>query len=158
MAITLGSCRVAGVLTAVVALALAGCGGGSDKQEQSYSASSFSECLASKDVAPKDMATGQPEGDRYFDALDRLASDAAEQNGAIEAFGNDALPGASTIYFLFYRAHDAAQQAQTRLARVGKQEKSADKLTVRGNLLSVASSQTEAQTRIIDDCLDRSSG
>jgi hypothetical protein len=129
MAITLGSCRVAGVLTAVVALALAaGCGGG--KQEQSYSASSFSECLASKD-----MATGQPEGDRYFDALDRLASDAAEQNGAIEAFGNDALPGASTIYFLFYRAHDAAQQAQTRLARVGKQENSGDKLTVRGNLL-----------------------
>src|ERR671932_365868 len=149
MAITLGSCRVAGVLTAVVALALAAaCGGG--KQEQSYSASSFSECLASKDVAPKDMATGQPEGDRYFDALDRLASDAAEQNGA--------LPGASTIYFLFYRAHDAAQQAQSRLARVGKQEGSGDKLTVRGNVLSVASSQTEAQTRIIDECLDRSSG
>src|SRR4051795_11015227 len=138
MAITLGSCRVAGVLTAAVTLALAaGCGGG--KQEQSYSASSFYECLASKDVAPKDMATGQPEGDRYFDALDRLASDAAEQNGAIEAFGNDALPGASTIYFLFYGAHDAAEHAQTRLARNGKQVGSADKLTVRGDLLSVAS-------------------
>jgi len=157
MAITLGTCRVAGVLTAVVALGLAvGCGGG--KKEPSYNASSFSECLASKDVAPKDMATGQPEGDRYFDALDRLASDAAQQNGAIEAFGNDALPGASTIYFLFYRAHDAAHQAQTRLARVGKQERSGDTLTVRGNLLSVASSQTEAQTRIINECLDRSSG
>ena len=156
MAITLGSCRIAGVLTAVVALALAaGCGG--SKQEQSYSASSFSECLASKDVAPKDMATDDPEGDRYFDALDRLASDAAQQNGAIEAFGNDSLPGASTIYFLFYRAPDAAQQAQTRLARIGKQEGSGDKLTVRGNLLAVASSQTEAQTRIIDECLDRSS-
>ena len=157
MAITLGRCRIAGVLTAVVALALAaGCGG--KKQDQIYSASSFSECLTSKDVSPKDMTTGQPEGDRYFDALDRLASDAAQQNGAIEAFGNDALPGASTIYFLFYRAHDAAQQAQTRLARIGKQEGSGEKLTVRGNLLSVASSQTEAQTRIIDDCLDRSSG
>src|SRR4051812_31755926 len=156
MAITLGSCRVAGVLTAAVTLALVvGCGGG--KQEQNYSASSFSECLASKDVAPKNMATGQSEGDRYFDALDRLASDAAEQNGAIEAFGNDALPGASTIYFLFYRAHDAAQQAQTRLARVSKQEGSGDKLTVRANLLSVASSQTEAQKRIIDECLGRSS-
>src|SRR3954452_19575934 len=156
MAITLGSCRVAGVLTAAMVLALvAGCGGA--KQEQSYSASSFSECLASKDVAPKDMATGQPEGDRYFDALDRIANDAAEQNGAIEAFGNDALPGASTIYFLFYRAHGAAQRAQTRLAHVGKQEGSGDKLTVRGNLLSVASSQTQAQTRIIDECLDRSS-
>src|SRR3954466_2219932 len=100
MAFTLGSCRVAGVLTAVVALALAaGCGG--DKQEQSYSASSFSECLASKDVASKDMATGQPEGDRYFDALDQLASDAAQQNGAIEAFGHEALPRASPIFFLF---------------------------------------------------------
>src|SRR3954454_14021857 len=157
MAVTLGSCRVAGVLTAVVALALAaGCGG--DRQDPSYSASSFSECLASKDVAPKEMATGAPEGDRYFDALDRIASDAAHQNGAIEAFGNDALPGASTIYFLFYRAHDDAPHAQTRLARVGKQEGSGDTLTVRGNLLSVASSQTEAQTRIIDECLDRSSG
>src|SRR3954468_6254388 len=157
MAFTLGSCRVAGVLTAVVALALAaGCGG--DKKEQSFSASSFTECLASKDVAPKDMATGEPEGDRYFDALDRLARDAGRQNGAIEAFGNDALPGASTIYFLFYGAHDAAQQAQTRLARIGKQEGAGDKLSVRGNLLSVASSQTAAQTRIIDDCLNRSSG
>src|SRR3954468_13711606 len=125
MAISLGSCRVAGVLTAVVALALgAGCGGG--KQEQSYSASSFSECLASKDVAPKDMTTGQPEGDRYFDALDRLARDGAQQKGASEAFSNDALPGASTIYFLFYRAHDAAQKAQTRLARIGNQEGSGD--------------------------------
>jgi hypothetical protein len=56
-----------------------------------------------------------------------------------------------------YRAHDAAQQAQTRLRRIGKQEGSRDKLTVRGNLLSVASSQTETQTRIIDECLDRSS-
>ena len=52
----------------------------------------------------------------------------------------------------------AAQQAQTRLVRVGKHEGSGDTLTVRGNLLSVASSQTEAQTRIIDECLDRSSG
>ena len=57
-----------------------------------------------------------------------------------------------------YRAHDAAQQAQSRLARIGKHEGSGDKLTVHGNLLSVASSQTEAQTRIIEDCLDRSSG
>src|SRR4051794_35268854 len=157
MAITLGSCRVAGVLTAAVTLALvAACGGG--KQQKNYSASSFSECLASKDVAPKDMSTGQPEGDRYFDALDRLAGDAAQQNGAIEAFGNDALPGASTIFFLFYREHDGAQQAQTRLARVGKEKGSGDKLTVRGNLLSVASTQTDAQTRIIDESLDRSGG
>jgi hypothetical protein len=157
MAIALGRCRAAGVLSAAVALALvSGCGGGGQEQ-QNYSASSFSECLASKDVAPKDMATGQPEGDRYFDALDRLASDAAEQNGAIEAFGNDALPGASTIYFLFYRGHDAAQQAQTRLVRIGKQEGSGDKITVRGNLLSVASTQTEAETRIIEECLGKAS-
>src|SRR3954452_18155847 len=103
MAFTLGSCRVAGVLTAVVALALAaGCGG--DKQEQSYSASSFSECLASKDVAPKDMATGQPEGDRYFDALDRLASNAAEHSRSLEAFPNASPPGALTLSIPLYRA------------------------------------------------------
>jgi hypothetical protein len=103
------------------------------------------------------MATGQPEGDWYFDALDWLAGDAAP------AERHDRGPSATTRSrgrrpsISSYRAHEAVQEAQTRLARIGKPEGSGLKLTVRGNLLSVASTQTAAQTRIIDECLDRSS-
>lgn len=146
--------RFVSILSTTITLAVAaGCGGGS---EQNYSASSFSECLAGKDVSPEVIATGEPEGDRYFDALNRLASEAARENGAIEAFGNDALPGASTIYFLFFAGHDTAQDAETQLRRIAREEEASDHLVVRGNLLTVASNETQAQTRIINECLDRS--
>jgi hypothetical protein len=120
-------------------------------------ASTFSRCLSAKDVSPQDIATSEPEGDRYFDTLNQLASRAAGENGAIEAFGNDALPARSTIYFLFFAGHDAAQDAKTRLGRVAREERASDILIVRGNFLTVASSETEAQTRIINECLDQSS-
>jgi hypothetical protein len=142
------------IVMIAMAVGVGGCGGGDS--EQTYSASRFLECLSAKDVGPKNMETGGSEGDRYFDALDRSASQAARQNGAIEAFGNDALPGASTSYFLFFAAHDAAQTARERLARIAREERSSDKLVVRGNLLTVTSTETEAQRRIVDECLDRS--
>jgi hypothetical protein len=149
------SYRAVGILATTIALAgLAGCG--ESESEQNYSASTFSECLSAKDVGPRDIATGQSEGDRYFDELNRLAGHAARENGAIEAFGNEALPGASTTYFLFFEAHDAAQAAEGRLGRIAREEQSSDRLDVRGNLLTVASTETEAQTRIISECLDRS--
>jgi hypothetical protein len=144
------SYRAVGVLATTIAVAgLAGCGG--SESEHSYSASSFSECLSAKDMGPKDIATGQSEGDRYFDELNRLAGQAAQENGAIEAFGNDTLPGASTTYFLFFEAHEAAQAAEETLARVAREEQSSDRLDVQGNLLRVASTEIEAQSRIVDD-------
>jgi hypothetical protein len=130
MAMSVKSYRVVGVLATTITLAaLAGCGG--DESEQNYSASTFSQCLSAKDVSPQDIATGESEGDRYFDELNRLASQAAQENGAIEAFGNEALPGASTVYFLFFKAHDAAQAAERRLGRVAREERSSDRLVVR---------------------------
>jgi hypothetical protein len=126
-----------------------GCGNGS---EASYSASRFAQCLQSRDITAEDMDTS-PSENRYFDALHRLATEAAEQNGALEAFGNDSMPGASTVYFLFFRDSSAAQGAHKQLGTVASRE---DDLTVRDNLLSVASSETEAQGRIIEECLDQS--
>ena len=76
----------------------------------------LSECLSANDVG---LVTSPPvtsEGDRYFDALNQVASEAARKKGAIEAFGNEVLPGASTTYFLFFEAHDAAQAAGDGLA------------------------------------------
>jgi hypothetical protein len=155
LAMLVGSYRAGVVLAMTMAVAgLAACG--ENESETNYSASTFSECLSAKDVAPKDIVTGQSEGDRYFDELNRLAAQAARENGAIEAFGNEALPGASTTYFLFFEAHGAAQAAEGELGRIAREEGSSDKLAVRGNLLSVASTVTEAQTRIIDECLGRS--
>lgn len=149
------SYRAVRVLATTIALAgLTGCGG--SESEQNYSASTFSECLSAKDVGPKDIATDQSEGDRYFDELNRLAGQAAQENGAIEAFGNEALPGASTTYFLFFEAHDAARAAEETLGRIAREAQSSDRLDVQGNLLTVASTETDAQTRIIDECLDRS--
>jgi hypothetical protein len=147
-------CAVGVLATTIALAALAGCGG--SESEPNYSASTFSECLSTKDVGHQDIATGEAEGDRYFDELNRLAGRAARENGAIEAFGNEAFPDASTTYFLFFEAHPVAQAAEETLGRIAREEQSSDRLDVRGNLLTVASTETEAQTRIIDECLDRS--
>jgi hypothetical protein len=149
------SYRAARVLAIAIAIAgLAGCGG--SDSERKFSASSFAECMSAKDLGAKDIGTGQSEGDRYFDELNRLARQAARENGAVEAFGNEALPGSSTVYFLFFEAKDGAEAAEGRLRRIAREERSSDVLAVRGNLLMVASTKTDAQTRIIDECLDQS--
>ena len=147
--------RSVGVLAASIAFGgWAGCGG--SESEQTYSASAFSECLSVRDAGPRDIASGQSEGDRYFDQLNRLAGQAARENGAVEAFGNDAVAGASTAYFLFFEAHDSATTAEQKLGQIARQEQSSDKLDVRGNLLMVASTETDAQARIVAECLNRS--
>ena len=84
----------------LLALVVGGCGGGGPS-ESSYSASQFSRCLTGRDAGAQQMDTS-PSSERYIDALDRLAGEAARQNGALQAFGNDALPNASTLYFLFF--------------------------------------------------------
>jgi hypothetical protein len=137
---------ILGLLAAVLG---SGCG---DESEPSYSASRFAQCLESRDITAEDMDTN-PSDNRYFDVLHRLAAEAAEQNGALEAFGNESMPNASTVYFLFFRDASAASRAEEQLGTVAVRE---DDLTARGNLLSVASSENEAQRRIIRECLDRS--
>ena len=138
----------AGLLTALIA----GCGGNSDVD---YSATRFSECLSARDLAPEKMDTS-PSSERYIDALARIGAEAARQNGALEAFANDAMPGASTLYFLFFDDADSARDGQQRLERVAREEKADDQLVVRGNLLTVGPEQTEAQSRVVDECLNQS--
>src|SRR3954465_11923372 len=133
---------------------LGGCGGSS---ETDYSATRFSECLTARDLAPQKMDTS-PSSERYVDALVRVGAEAARQNGALEAFANDAMPGASTLYLLFFNAADRARDGQQRLERVAREEQADDRLVVRGNLLTVGPEQTEAQSRVVDECLDDSSG
>jgi hypothetical protein len=138
----------AGLLTALVA----GCGGNSDVE---YSATRFTECLSARDLAPEKMDTG-PSSERYVDALARIGGEAARQNGALEAFSNDVLPGASTLYLLFFDDADSARDGQHRLERVAGEEGADDRLVLRGNLLTVGPEQTEAQRRVVDECLDDS--
>jgi hypothetical protein len=138
----------AGLLTVFIA----GCGGSS---EADYSATRFSECLTARDLAPQKMDTS-PSSERYVDALARVGAEAARQNGALEAFANDAMPGASTLYLLFFNDADRARDGQQRLERVAREEQADDRLVVRGNLLTVGPEQTEAQSRVVDECLKKS--
>jgi hypothetical protein len=129
-----------------------GCGGDS---EPNYSATKFSECLSARDVGPQRMSTA-PSEERYIDALDRVAAEAARENGALEAFGNDALPGASTLFFLFFESADHARNSKQRLSRVAREEHADDHLVVRANVLTVGPRQTQAQERIVNECLKQS--
>ena len=138
----------AGLLTVFIA----GCGGNS---EADYSATRFSECLTARDLAPQKMDTS-PSSERYVDALARVGAEAARQNGALEAFANDAMPGASTLYLLFFNDADRARDGQQRLERVAREEQADDRLVVRGNLLTVGPEQTQAQSRVVDECLNES--
>jgi hypothetical protein len=107
-------------------------------------------------MGPQKMDTS-PSAERYIDALDRLAGEAARQNGAVQAFGNDALPEASTLYFLFFEDAGRAKDGQRRLAKVAREEHANDRLVTRGNLLTVGPRPTPAQARIVDECLKESS-
>lgn len=138
----------AGLLTALIA----GCG---EDSEADYSATRFSECLTARDLAPEKMDTS-PSSERYVDALARIGAEAMRQNGALEAFANDSMPGASTLYFLFFDDADSARDEQQRLERVAREEQADDRLVVHGNLLTVGPEQTEAQSRVVDECLNES--
>jgi hypothetical protein len=131
-------------------VAIVGCGADS---APNYSATRFSQCLVSRDIGANDMDTSRSQN-RYFDVLHRLAAQAAEQNGALEAFGNESVPRASTAYFLFFRDASEARAAHEQLVPVSAHS---EDLTVRENLLSIAASETEAQRRIVGECLGQSS-
>jgi hypothetical protein len=102
-------------VTGLLVVLAAGCGRGGSS-DVTYSATKFSACLTGRDVSPQKMDTS-PSAERYINALDRLAGEAARQNGAVQAFGNDALPEASTLYFLFFEDADRAQDGQRQLAK-----------------------------------------
>src|SRR3954462_7877129 len=112
------------IVTALLVALTAGCGGGGSS-DATYSATKFSACLTTRDMSPQKMDTSRS-SERYIDALDRLAGEAARQNGAVQAFGNDALPEASTLYFLFFKDADSAQDGQRRLAEVARHEHAND--------------------------------
>src|SRR3954451_8568864 len=137
------------VVVGLLTVFIAGCGGNS---EADYSATRFSECLTARELAPHKMDTS-PSSEHYVDALARIGAEAARQNGALEAFANDAMPGASTLYLLFFDDADRARDGQQRLERVAREEKADDELVLRGNLVTVGAKQTPAQERIVDECL-----
>jgi hypothetical protein len=68
--------RQLAIAIGLLALLTAGCGGGS-ASDASYSATRFAECLTSRDVGAQQMDTS-PSSERYIDALDRLAGQAAQ--------------------------------------------------------------------------------
>jgi hypothetical protein len=140
------------VAAGVVIALISGCGGSSEVE---YSATRFSECLTDRDLAPEEMDTS-PSSERYVNALARVGAEAARENGALQAFSNDALPGASTLYLLFFDDADSARDGQQRLERVAREEQADDELVLRGNLVTVGPKQTPAQARIVDECLDAS--
>src|SRR4051794_26728244 len=123
------------IVTGLLVVLAAGCGGGGSA-DVTYSATKFSACLTGRDMSPQEMDTS-PSSERYIDALDRLAGEAARQNGALQAFGNDALPNASTLYFLFFADADRAQGGRQRLSKVAREEHADDRLSLQGNLLTV---------------------
>ena len=147
--------RTLQIVTGLLVAMAAGCGGGGGSPA-TYSATKFSACLTGRDMGPEKMDTS-PSAERYIDALDRLAGEAARENGAVQAFGNDALPEASTLYFLFFEDAGHAKDGQRRLAKVAREEHANDRLVTRGNLLTVGPPQTPAQARIVDECLKESS-
>src|SRR5256885_6460561 len=71
-------------------VATSGCGGHS---ERSYSATRFAQCLEGRAITAQSMDTS-PSQNRYFGVLHRLAAQAGQQNGALEAFNNGSPPTA----------------------------------------------------------------
>src|SRR4051794_8964397 len=123
------------IMTVLLVTLAAGCGGGGSAGA-TYSATKFSACLRGRDISPQKMDTS-PSAERYIDALDRLAGEASRQNGAVQAFDNDVLPEASTLYFLFFEDADRAQDGRRRLSKVAREEHANDRLATHGNLLTV---------------------
>jgi hypothetical protein len=151
------------VLCAGAAIAfLASCG---DDSEQTFSASRFSECLQSRDAGPSDLPSDTDSAEQSS-IRDRLARDARQQNGAVRAFTNTEDPKASSISLLFFRGSNEARQAaqsvendiESEAKRQREQGLEPGKVAppkVRGNVV-ILDQPTEAQRRVLDDCLDQS--
>jgi hypothetical protein len=141
---------------------LAGCGGG----DTTYSASTFTECLQSRDANPTDLATDDSSS-QQASIRGQLARQAREQNGAVVAFTNTEDPNESSISLLFFRGDDEAERAAQRVAddieaeAKRQREKGLEPVDVpapeaRSNVV-ILDQPTEAQSRVLDECLERSS-
>jgi hypothetical protein len=155
--------RRKGALVGLLAAACAtGCGGSSD----TYSASRFSECLQSRDASPTEEAA-DGSSSQQGSIRDQLASEARDQNGAVRAFTNTEAPNESSITVLFFRDTDEAEGAAQRVeddidAEAKRQREQGLKPAevpppeVRENAV-ILDEPTEAQSRVLDECLDESS-
>jgi hypothetical protein len=141
---------------------LAGCG---DESEETFSASRFAECLQSRDAGPSDLLSDTNSGEQSS-IRDRLAREAREQNGAVRAFTNTEDPNASSISLLFFRGSNDAQDAATTVENDIESEANRQRERglepvkvappqVRGNVV-ILDEPTEAQRRVLDDCLEQS--
>jgi len=152
-----------GALVVLLATAWAsGCGGSSD----TYRASRFSECLQSRDASPTEL--GADDSSNQASIRDRLADEARDQNGAVRAFTNTEAPNESSISILFFRGTNEAQQAAQRVEddidaeakrqrEQGLEPAEVASPEVRENAV-ILDEPTEAQSRVLDECLDQSSG
>jgi hypothetical protein len=150
------------VVCLVGAACLAGCGGG----QKSYSASRFTECLQARDASPTDLAKG--DSNDQASIRDQLAREARQQNGAVRAFTNTKDPNAFSISLLFFRGDNEARRAARRVEDDIKTEAKQQREKglepgrvpppeVRSNVV-ILDHPTEAQSRVLDECLDQSSG
>ena len=155
--------RRSGALVGLLAAAwVTGCGGGSD----TYSASRFSECLQSRDASPTELPADDSSSEQGS-IRDRLADEARDQNGAVRAFTNTEAPNESSITVLFFRGTDEAQRAVQRVEDdidaeakrqrdQGLEPAEVPPPEVRENAV-ILDKPTEAQSRVLDECLDQSS-
>jgi hypothetical protein len=149
-------------LGVVVIAFIASCG---DEGERTFSASRFSECLQTRDAGPSELASDDASSEQPS-LRDRLAREAREQNGAVRAFTNTDDPNASSISLLFFRGGSEAREAAQRVEedieseaeRQREQGLEPGKVVppeARGNVV-ILDEPTEAQSRVLDDCLDQS--
>ena len=155
--------RRSGTLVGLLATAWAtGCGGGSE----TYSASGFSECLQSRDASPSELPANDSSS-QQTSIRDRLADEARDQNGAVRAFTNTEAPNESSITVLFFRGADEAERAAQRVEddieaeaerqrEQGLEPAEVAPPEVRENAV-ILDEPTEAQSRVLDECLDQSS-
>jgi len=141
-----------------VMVALGACGGGSE-----YSAAPFRSCLDERGANPAAVSPVAPTVPVLYE-VSQLARRAAQDNGAIEAFGaaDETFPEARATDFLFFDDGDAAERGADEIDRaIGELEEQRDEAVpyatdVRRNVLIVSTGGTDAQERVIDECLERS--
>jgi hypothetical protein len=150
------------VAASLGAAVLPGCGGA----DTTYSASRFRQCLEARDASPSDLGIEASGGDTTPDVSEQVVRDAHDQNGAVRAFTNTDDPVADSVDVLFFRAAAEAKNAAERVIRADKAQDQklrseglkpgpAIRPDVRENAV-ILDKRTDAQSRVIDECLDES--
>lgn len=150
--------RPVAALAVLLAAVFAACG-----SSPSYNAAPFRNCLDSRGANPATVEEASPSAEVSY-VVSQLARQADKQNGAMDAFGaaDETFPGASKASFLFFEDGDAAEGAADRVNQaIEELEAELDEpapytVSVERNLLTVSTRPTDAQQRVIDECLERS--